>query len=83
MLLHQDLGWICGTQETPASTISISASEHPLPSPHLPKMQGEVWEGSRKMASSIPKLASSPITLGTPGTNPFLYSSRLQCHESK
>lgn len=62
----RDSGWCIWTWDGsvarrelgPPSIITSSASEQPLPSPHLLKMQGEVWEGSRKLASNIPKQAS-------------------------
>lgn len=57
---HRDLGWIFGAQGSRSSIITIYVTEHPLPSPHLLKMQGEAWEGGRKLASNLPKRASPP-----------------------
>lgn len=57
---HRDLGWIFGAQGSRSSIITIYVTEHSLPSPHLLKMQGEAWEGGRKLASNLPKQASPP-----------------------
>lgn len=59
-----DLEWIFGAQGSRSSIITIYVTEHPLPSPHLLKMQGEAWEGGRKLASNLPKQASPPSHWG-------------------